>query len=102
MFGAVLCGGVVSRVLVCGAELSGVVVCGVVVWGCGGYRCGLWVCCGHVWGLVSGGVVCGVVALGGGWLWGRIAALWWVVVHCGCRKSVHEGLGTSFMFGTSF
>ena len=86
----------------CGAEVSRVVVCGVVVWGCGGYGCGIWVCGGHVWGLVSGAVVCGAVALGGRVLWGCIAALWWVVVHCGCRKSVHEGLGGIINFWDDF
>ena len=30
MFGTVLCGGVVSRILVCGAEVSRVVVCGAL------------------------------------------------------------------------
>ena len=66
MFGAVLCGGVVSRILVCGAEVSGVVFCAAVVWGCGRYGCGIWVCGGNVWGLVSAVVVCGAVAWGGG------------------------------------
>ena len=65
MFGAVVCGGVVSRILVCGAEVSRLVVCGAVVWGCGVYGYGIWVCGGQVWGLVSGAVVRGAVALGG-------------------------------------
>ena len=66
MFGAVVCGGVVSRILLCGAEVFRVVVSGAVVWRCGVYGCSIWVCGGHVWGLVSGAVVCGAVALGGG------------------------------------
>ena len=73
MFGALLCGGVVSRILMFGAEVFGVVVCGAVVWGCGGYGCGIWVCGGHVWGLVSGATVCRAVAWAGGGVVG---------VHC--------------------
>ena len=61
-----------------------------VWWTCVGFGV---TCCG-VWGCCMGG--------GGGVLWGCIAALWWVVVHCGGTKSVHEGLGGITNFWDDF
>ena len=53
----------------------GVVVGTAVVYGCVVDMCGVW--CHVLWcvGLLHG--------VGGGVLWECIAALWWVVVHCG-------------------
>ena len=80
MFGAVLCGGVVSRIPVCGAEVSRLVVCGVVVgtavvYGCVVDMCGVWCqvlwCVGVLHG-VGGGAVrvhCSpVVGCGASWV----------------------------------
>ena len=71
----------------------GVVVGTVVVYGCVADMCGVW--CQVLW--------C-VGLLRGGWgvMWGCSAALWWVVVHCGCRKTVHEGLGGIINFWDAF
>ena len=72
----------------------GVVVCRAVVYGCVVDMCGVWrhvLWCG---GLLHGG--------GGGVLWGCIAALWWVVVHCACKKSLHEGVGGILNFRDEF
>ena len=99
MFGPVVCGGVVCRILVRGAEVSRVAVCGAVVWGSGVYGCGIWVCGGHVWGLLW---CVGLLHGGGGLPWGCIAALWWVVVYCGGKKSVHEGRGVINHFWGDF
>ena len=102
MFGAVVCGGVVSRILVCGAEVSWVVVYGAVVWGCGVYGCGIWVCGGHVWGWVASAVVCGAVAWGGG---GAVGVHCSPLVGCGAlwvQKTMQEGRGGIINFWDDF
>ena len=72
----------------------GVVVCEAVVYRCVVDMCGVWcqvLCCV---GLLH--------ARGGGVRGGCITTLWWVVVHCGCKKTVHKGLGGIIDFWHDF